>query len=102
MAERLQAEEALRKLNEELEQRMAERTEAGLRALFAAMNDVIIVYDAAGGCLSWQRRWINHHPADGARDSLRQVVLSRQWSGRELPYSFLPPPVKLAIRLDGI
>ncbi|MGA9380525.1 MAG: adenylate/guanylate cyclase domain-containing protein [Phormidium sp.] len=57
ITERRTAELALQKLNEELETRVAERTatlaetEAELRALFAAMTDVILIVDCQGYCL---------------------------------------------------
>jgi len=57
ITERRKAELALQKLNEELEMRVAKRTaslaatEAELRALFAAMTDVILVVDRQGYCL---------------------------------------------------
>ena len=57
ITERRKAELALQNLNEELENRVAERTaslaatEAELRALFAAMIDVILIIDYQGYCL---------------------------------------------------
>ena len=57
VTERKEAEAEIRRLNEDLEGRVRERTaqlrasEARLRALFAAMTDVILVLDAQGRCL---------------------------------------------------
>ncbi|MFB2939375.1 adenylate/guanylate cyclase domain-containing protein [Aerosakkonemataceae cyanobacterium BLCC-F154] len=65
ITERRKAELALENLNEELEIRVAERTatlattEAELRALFAAMTDVILIVDRQGYC----RKIVSTNPA---------------------------------------
>ncbi len=57
ITERKEAEAEIRRLNRDLEGRVRERTaqlhasETRLRALFAAMTDVILVFDAEGRCL---------------------------------------------------
>jgi PAS domain S-box-containing protein len=75
ITERRKAELALQNLNEELENRVIERTaslaatEAELRALFAAMTDVILIVDYQGYCL----KVVSTNPALLVKPSDEQV-----------------------------